>query len=92
MYQCALYNDRHHTVGERVEYMVVLVVYIPREHYHVNGSSCTVKTPLLKMIAAGASEREGGMYPEHKCSSGTLSQLFVYYIKEMQMMSLYFHC
>lgn len=38
---------------ERVEYMLVLVVYIPREHYHVNGSYRTVKTLLLKMIAAG---------------------------------------
>ena len=35
---------------ERVEYTVVSVVYIPREHYHVNGSYCTV---LLQMIAAG---------------------------------------
>ncbi len=38
---------------ERVEYMVVLVVYTSPEHYHVNGSYCTVKTLLLKMIAAG---------------------------------------
>lgn len=37
---------------ERVEYMVVLLVYIPREHYHVNGSYCTVKTPLLQVAAA----------------------------------------
>lgn len=29
-------------------------VYIPREHYHVNGSYCTVKTLLLQMIAAGS--------------------------------------
>lgn len=36
-----------------MEYTVVLVVYIAQEHYHVNGSYCTVKTLLLKMIAAG---------------------------------------
>lgn len=31
------------------------------------------------------------MYPVHKCSSGTLSLLFVYYIKDMQLKSLHFH-
>lgn len=49
------YND--HTEKEKNGkggiYMAMMVVYIPREHYHVNGSYCTVKPLLLQMIAAG---------------------------------------
>lgn len=33
---------------ERVEYIVLLVVYIAWEHYNVNGLYCTVTTLLLK--------------------------------------------
>lgn len=57
---------------ERVEYIALLAVYIPQEHYNVNALYCTVTTLLFKMLGL----REGGMCPEHKCSSGTLSLLF----------------
>lgn len=52
-------------MGENEWNMVVLVVYIPREHYHVNGSYCTVKTLLLQMRAAGP---PGGREGEREAS------------------------